>query len=488
MRRLLASTRGRLVLTYAGLLAAAILAADTALALALTNAEQGEVDQVLRSQAAVVVAGIEDVNGTVHLDVDLPTETAGGIAVAAAVVAPDGTITKSATQSLSPSTLTALATAVRQQHAPVWRSLRDSHGVPWRVYAEPLRATQGQGTGSVVVVNRSTAELQAGLAQTFLFLAIFSAVIVAGGTFLAYRLTSSVLLPVKRIAAMARSMSEHDLHRRVDVKVPPDEMGELVQTFNAMLARLEAGFESLRRFTADASHELRSPLTLMRSELEGALARPRTPAEYVRVLDEIDGEVNHMARLVDQLLMLARADAGALQPARVPVDVADLLHEAGARWRPMAEGRQVSLDVEAPDSGTLSADPDLLRRVFDNLLDNAIRHSPPGTTVRLRGTREAHAWALEVTDEGPGIPEGLRTGLFERFARLDRARGRDTGGAGLGLALSRAIAESHGGRLDLVGRNTRGAAFRLVLPDAGPEPAYRAEHDARVPAVPISQA
>jgi heavy metal sensor kinase len=486
MRRLLASTRGRLVLTYAGLLAAAILVADTGLALALTNAEQGEVDQVLRSQAAVIVAGIEDVNGTVHLDADLPTETPGGIAVAAAIVAPDGAITKTSTQSLSPSTLTALAQAVRQQHAPVWRSVRDGHGVSWRVYAEPLRATQA--TGSVVVVNRSTAELQAGLAQTFLFLAIFSALIVAGGTFLAYRLTSSVLLPVKRIAAMARSMSEHDLHRRVDVKVPPDEMGELVQTFNAMLARLEAGFESLRRFTADASHELRSPLTLMRSELEGALARPRTPAEYVRVLDEIDGEVNHMARLVDQLLMLARADAGALQPARVPVDVADLLHEAGARWRPMAEGREVSLEVEAPDSGTLSADPDLLRRVFDNLLDNAVRHSPPGTTVRLRGAREAHAWALEVTDEGPGIPDNAQAVLFERFARLDGARGRDTGGAGLGLALSRAIAESHGGRLDLVRRNTRGAAFRLVLPDAGPESDRRPEHDTRVPAVPVSRA
>jgi heavy metal sensor kinase len=486
MRRLLASTRGRLVLIYAALLAAAILVAYTGLVLALTNAEQTEVDQVLRSQAAVIVAGIEDANGTVRFGGDLPTETPAGIAVAAAIVAPDGSITKTTTQSLSPSTLATLAETVRQHHSGLWRSLRDSHGVPWRVYAEPLPGTQG--TGSVLVVNRSVTELQAGLDQTFLFLAIFSAIIVAGGTFLAYRLTGSVLLPVRRIAAMARSMSEHDLHRRLDIKVPPDEMGELVQTFNGMLARLEAGFESLRRFTADASHELRSPLTLMRTELEGALARPRTPAEYVRVLEEIDGEVNHMARLVDQLLMLARADAGALRPARAQVDVADLLHEAGARWRPMAEGRQASLEVEAPDSGTLSADPDLLRRVFDNLLDNAIRHSPPGTTVRLRGTREAHGWSLEVTDEGPGIPESLQGVLFERFARHDGARGRDTGGAGLGLALSRAIAESHGGQLDLVKRNTRGAAFRLVLPDGGPESDERSGRDTRAAAVPVSLA
>jgi signal transduction histidine kinase len=231
-----------------------------------------------------------------------------------------------------------------------------------------------------------------------------------------------------------------------------------------MLARLEASFESLRRFTADASHELRSPLALMRSELEGTLARSRTPAEYERVLRDLEAEVEHMSRMVDQLLMLARADAGALQPAATDLDVADFLHETAARWRPMADQRHVRLDVDAPDSGNVSADPDLLRRVMDNLIDNATRHSPAGTAVRLSGAPTAGGWSIEVHDEGPGIPAAARAALFERFARVDGARARDGGGAGLGLALSRAIAESHGGSLQLADQNGRGATFRLFLP------------------------
>jgi signal transduction histidine kinase len=252
----------------------------------------------------------------------------------------------------------------------------------------------------------------------------------------------------------------------VDVDVPPDELGELVETFNGMLARLEASFESLRRFTADASHELRSPLALMRSELEGTLARERTPAEYQRVLRGLEAEVEHMTRMVDQLLMLARADAGALRPAETNLDVADFLHETAARWRPVAESRHVRVDVDAPDSGSVSADPDLLRRVMDNLIDNATRHTPAGTAVQLIGSPTAGGWNIDVRDQGPGVPAADRSLLFERFARADGARARDTAGAGLGLALSRAIAESHGGSLQLLDQNGSGATFRLFLPQS----------------------
>jgi heavy metal sensor kinase len=315
-----------------------------------------------------------------------------------------------------------------------------------------------------LIVSRSIGELQSALTQTILFLAVLSVLIVVAGTLLAHRLAGNILEPVRRIASTARSLSQHELHRRVEVKVPPDELGELVETFNSMLARLEASFDSLRRFTADASHELRSPLALMRSELEGTLARARTPAEYERVLRDLEAEVEHMARMVDQLLMLARADAGALQPARTNLDVADFLHETAARWRPMADRRNVKLDVDAPDSGSVSADPDLLRRVMDNLLDNATRHSPAGTAVRLTGVPAPGGWTIEVRDQGPGIPAAARDALFERFARAEDARARDGGGAGLGLALSRAIAESHGGSLQLADPNGRGATFRLFLP------------------------
>ncbi|TMF12419.1 MAG: HAMP domain-containing protein [Chloroflexi bacterium] len=464
MRRLLAGTRIRLTLAFAAVLAIAIVVADVALYLALSRAETGAAADVLVSQANTIVSGIEDVNGEVRFGAgDLPTETQQGVAVEAAIVAADGSISQSPGQALSNATLTSIAATARTKTTPAPPfSVRDSRGVPRLVYALPLQTTQG--ASAVLIVSRSISELQTALNQALLFLAVLSLLAVVAGTLLAHTLAGRILEPVRRIASTARSLSQNELHRRVEVEVPPDELGELVETFNGMLARLEASFESLRRFTADASHELRNPLALMRSELEGTLARARTPGEYQQVLLDLEAEVEHMSRMVDQLLMLARADAGALRPAETNLDVADFLHETAARWRPVADSRHVQVDVEAPDSGSVRADPDLLRRVMDNLIDNATRHTPEGTAVELIGAPTGGGWNIDVRDHGPGVPAAARPVLFERFARADGARARDTAGAGLGLALSRAIAESHGGTLQLLDQNGSGATFRLFLP------------------------
>jgi signal transduction histidine kinase len=264
---------------------------------------------------------------------------------------------------------------------------------------------------------------------------------------------------------MARSISEHDLHRRVDVKVPPDELGELVDTFNSMLGRLEAGFTSMSTFTANASHELRAPLALMRSEVEGALGRTRSQEEYKRVLESLRQEVEHLSRLSDQLLILARADAGALQPAKEPIDVADFLHETAARWHDVARKRGSRLEVAAPSHGRMEADPALLRRVVDNLIDNAVRYTAAGTPVTLRGYEGGGGWNVEVADEGPGVAPEHRDKLFTRFARADSARSPEDGGAGLGLALSAAIARAHGGTLELHDTDGKGVVFKLHVPN-----------------------
>jgi heavy metal sensor kinase len=469
MKGWFAGTRARLTLVHAIVLATAILIADIVLYAALAGVEGSAADDVLRSQASTIAAGIEDINGQVRFGGgDLPTESQQGVAVDAAIVAADGSIVQTPAQPLSVSTLAEVAARARASASPILISVRDSRGAPRHVYAE--RLDTGQGGSAVLIVSRSVGELQAGLGRTVLFLGVVSALLVVAGAFLAHWLTGRVLLPVRRITSMARSLSEHDLHKRVDLAVPPDELGELVETFNGMLARLEASFDSLRRFTADASHELRSPLTLMRSELEGTLARARTPAEYRVVLSGLEEEVERMARMVDQLLILARADAGALQPEIMQLDVADFLHESAARWRPIAERRDVHVEVEAPDSGAAWADPSLLRRVVDNLLDNAIRHTPADAAVHLAGSREPGGWRIDVRDEGAGIPQADQKALFARFARLDSSRGRESGGAGLGLALSRAIAESHGGTLELVKSDPTGATFRLILPDREDHP------------------
>jgi two-component system, OmpR family, sensor kinase len=466
MRRMLAGTRIRLTLAFAAVLAVAIGVADVAVYLALSRLETAAAADVLVSQANTIASGIEESNGQVRFGAgDMPTETQQGVAVEAAIVAPDGSMSESPGQALSDATLTGIAATARTKKAPAPPfNVFDSRGVPRLVYAIPLETTQG-GV-AVLIVSRSISELRAALNQTILFLAVLSILVVMAGTLLAHRLAGRILEPVNRIASTARSLSQHDLNRRVQVKVPPDELGELVETFNGMLARLEASFESLRRFTADASHELRSPLALMRSELEGTLAKERTPEEYQQVLRELEAEVEHMTRMVDQLLMLARADAGALRPAETNLDVADFLHETAARWRPVAESRHVRVDVDAPDSGSVQADPDLLRRVMDNLIDNATRHTPEGTAIQLTGAPTEGGWNIDVRDQGPGVPADARPFLFERFARADGARARDTAGAGLGLALSRAIAESHGGSLQLLDQNGSGATFRLFLPES----------------------
>jgi len=462
MTRFLGTTRGRLVTFSVAILALALLIADGAVLGSLSLTSSSESDAVLVSQARLISATVDDTNGHLSLAAtDIPGETQSGIAVDAAVISATGVLAQTTTQPLSSASLETLLRRASTAQAPVWADLVDSRGVARRVYAMPLSA--GSGQADVLVVSRSVGEMQGTQIRTLIFLVLGSIILLLVGGTLAYWLAGRALRPVRTIAGFARSISEHDLHRRVEVKVPADELGELVDTFNSMLARLEDSFDSLGRFTADASHELRAPLALMRSELDGVLSRNRTRDEYKRVLGALRGEVDHLSRLADQLLMLARADAGALKPDRETIDVADFLHETAARWEAIAEESGAHVSVSAPASGRVNGDPRLIRRVLDNLLDNAVRHAPSGTGVLLRGYTVESGWNLEVADQGPGVPPERRAELFSRFTKFDTARTPDGAGAGLGLALSAAIARAHGGELELVPEGP-GAIFRLRLP------------------------
>lgn len=271
--------------------------------------------------------------------------------------------------------------------------------------------------------------------------------------------------PVPVVIVVSRSTAELVAYVRSLAAVLAGGAAAVV-LLGAALAWVVVGrsFEGLRRFTADASHELRGPLTLIRTQVEVALARDREREDYERVLRSVRSEVEHLGRVTDHLLLLAQADAGTLAPLLTEVDVADLVEELAARWHATAAARGVELAVHAPESGTVRADPDLLRRVLDNLLDNAVRASPRLGVVELRAAREDGHWALEVADQGPGVRAELRGRLFERFAHADHASTRREGGAGLGLALSAAVARAHGGTLELVSRPEAGAVFRLRLP------------------------
>ncbi len=461
MRAIFRSTRGRLVLSALGAFAVALLVADGIVLVSVVVSQSRQADDVLVAQANLLASNLQETNGQVSFD-GTGIETQTGIAIDAAVVSGGSVTAQSAGQSVAPDILVGLARQAIAAGHPIFADITDTHHVPRRVYATTIT---GGSSPEVLVVSRSVAEMLATQGWTFLSLAGVSILLLIMGGLLAYRLAGRALRPVQTIAKTARSISERDLGRRVEVKVPPDELGELVATFNAMLARLEAAFKSMSRFTADASHELRAPLALMRSQIEGALSRARSKEEYKQALESLRDEIEHLSRLTDQLLLLARADAGALIPASEKVDVADFLHESGARWEATADKRGVRVEVVAPPSGYVEADPALLRRVVDNLVDNAVRYTDQGTQVLLRAYPANGGWNVEVSDHGPGVPKDFREHLFTRFARADAARSPEDGGAGLGLALSEAIVRAHGGSLELAADEGPGAVFRVHLPN-----------------------
>lgn len=438
MAPLTGSLRGRLSLAAAAVLAVGVALGLLGVYVTLSVATTSASDATLDAQAAAITAA----NGL----------NVGGTNVHAAVVGPDGSIIETPQQPLPARELRDLAQQVRESHGPVRTTLDGYGGGHLRVLAKFISGAQ-----NVLVVNHSLSEVDQLVSVVMTALAGFSLLIVICGAFASYWLAGRILSPVHNLAETARFLGERDLHQRVEVDASDAELVELASTFNAMLARLESSFESLRRFTADASHELRAPLTLMRTEVDLALSRPRSGNK--QALQAIQKEIEHLARITDQLLLLARADAGALQPAREPVDVADFVQEVGARWAATAAPRDIKVTIEVPDFGTVFADPGLLRRVMDNLLDNAVRHSPPGGTVDLRAQRHGGSWSFEVTDSGEGVAPDLRDRLFSRFAKGDVGEER---GAGLGLALSAAIASVHRGMLRL--KPGPGSTFELELP------------------------
>jgi len=217
-------------------------------------------------------------------------------------------------------------------------------------------------------------------------------------------------------------------------------------------------------FTADAAHELRAPLAIMRTVADRTLAHPRDAADYRDSLTTLQREVVRLSELSDALLLLARADHGQLIPHRSSIDVADFLSELAARWQAMAEANGLSIELDLPDEGALDADPVLMGRLFDNLLDNACRHSRPGGTIALAAASDASGWRLSVANTGSAIAPELRGEIFERFRRGDPARKRETGGAGLGLALCQTIARLHGGAVGLEEPDDDWTRFTVELP------------------------
>lgn len=281
-----------------------------------------------------------------------------------------------------------------------------------------------------------------------------------GGYFIARRSLS----PVRQMAARARRISADSLSERLPVRNPNDELGQLATVFNDTLERLDKSFAELKRFTADASHELRTPLTALWAVGEVGLREARTPDALREVVGSMLEEAQRLTDLVQALLSLSRAESGAEAVAKESVALGDLLREVHDSMIVVAQEKDQGVIVSCADGAVVLAARPLLRQALFNLVHNAIRYSSPGSTIHLSCGKRGAAVLIEVTDEGPGIAREHQEKIFERFYRIDKARSRQLGGAGLGLAIAKWSIERQGGRIELESELGQGALFRIVLP------------------------
>jgi two-component system OmpR family sensor kinase len=292
-----------------------------------------------------------------------------------------------------------------------------------------------------------------------------------------YWLADRAMKPVQTIVHTASHISESDLSQRLNLH-REDELGELADTFDQMLDRLQAAFERQRQFTADASHELRSPLAIIELESNRALERPRTPKEYEKVLRLIESENEWMSHLVNELLLLARLDAGQAAIRAERVDLSEVVVDVIERLYPLAQARSVTLKSGLLVECYTQADRTYLAQLLTNLVENAIKYTQRSDALVLvetaKQTLDGQQWSLiHVDDNGPGIPEEQLASIFNRFYRLDKARTRqedeeDTwvSGSGLGLAIAKSIAQVYGGKINVHSQVGKGTTFTVCLPGA----------------------
>ena len=334
-----------------------------------------------------------------------------------------------------------------------------------RVYSAPYRSHAGRA-GVIRIMDQlgDVEEMVHALRAMMLLLAPVGLLVAfTGGLWLAGR----ALRPVDRVTSLAREIGAKNLSLRLPSSTSADELGRLVDTLNEMIARLEASFAGMGRFTADASHELRTPLASIASAVDVALSRPRAPGEYVASLESIAEDVQGLRIIVDDLLVLASADAGSARLRAEPMRLDLVARDVVESFEAAAAEAGVALRLEASEAVTVMGDEPWLRQLMSNLVDNAIkfsRHPPPGQSpeVRVALRVDDDDALLTVADRGPGIPDADLPRLFDRFYRGDAARTRGEG-VGLGLAIAHWVASAHGGSLGAANRDGGGALFTLRL-------------------------
>lgn len=331
----------------------------------------------------------------------------------------------------------------------------------WRIVTANADGPAGRLT---IQIGRSLAEsdneLQALVLTLLLTGPLVLALAMSGGYFLARR----ALEPVHKMTQSARLITAERLDQRLQPANPHDELGELARTLNDMIERLSQSFHEMQRFTADAAHELRTPLAVLRNEAEVALRAPRSTEEYTRVLANLLEEINRLSQLAEQLLFLSRQDAGLLAQSHEVVHMGGLLREIIGNMELLAHEKQIVLTLENNDECDMRCDAGQIRRLFYNLLDNAIKYTAPSGKVTVVSRANNCTLSVTITDTGIGIPAAHLPHIFDRFYRVDPARTGETNGAGLGLAICLAIVRRLAGSITIDSTENVGTTVSLRLP------------------------
>jgi heavy metal sensor kinase len=477
------SIRGRLTVWYATALILSIAVFAVVLYVARRNATYQDLDRRIQSEANLI-AGILAESYRAR-GVLVEKDTAGRpvlISEVAAVleVVPDYLLVTSQDGQLlfgSPDArslgfaqfeqLTALAnTPNGLSSASAPRRYQMPNGPTLHYVNRPVPEAGSQIGTILAGADTRSAELQVAQLVTTILIAFLVGIVpaVLVGRWIAGR----ALEPVDSMITEIREITDgRSLHRRLPVPMEKDELARLAATLNQMWTRLERSFVALRRFTADASHELKTPLTVVRAGVERAITRPDMPPETLAALEETLQEVNRMTELLDSLLTLARADEGRAELHREPVDLREIVEEAGETGELLAEHAGVGMEIRLPpDPVVVSVDRSRLRQLALNLIENAVKYTPRGGQVSVElGNNDGRA-VFTVADTGIGIAPGDLPHVFDRFWRADSARTRtsERAGTGLGLAICKWIAEAHGGTIDVQSRPGRGTTFTVGLP------------------------
>lgn len=464
------SLRFRLILWYAGLLTAVFLLFGVALYQELRNYLESSLAQTLARRSEQIAASL-----LVKIDKSGDAYVADQIATRYApenydrfirITRPDGSVLYSSgkTTDFDPAEIRPLDAKTIHKDFAEKIALSDGTRLLDTIRVFPKANGQQyliESAGPMAPIETILSRLVVSLVIGLPLLGIVG---VCGALFLVRR----ALAPVVQTAQSAERITLHNLSERLPLAQTGDELEQLSLALNRMIARLSDAFEQNRRFLADASHELRTPLAALRGELESVVAETSVAPEMSDRVGSALEEVDRLAKIVDGLFAISRLDAGEARQERAQFDLAPLAASTTEQMSLLAEDKGITVECNARNSVNVEGDRARIKQVVVNLLDNAIKYTPPGGSISLSVRASEENAIIEVADTGIGIPAAALPHIFERFFRVDEARSRDAGGAGLGLAIVKSICNAHGGNVRVESNESQGSRFKVELPLARP--------------------